>query len=221
MRQGAFWGGDSSYQRCYETHKPLSLGNGLVVYGGSCGHPVIHDADVYVGLDYTMDRDTKSFPWNDRISVQFLIPDMGVPSDVAEFKKMITWLSVQLTAKKKVHIGCIGGHGRTGTVLAALVKEMMGIDDAITYVRENYCQKAVESESQVRFLNEHYGISKVASTKGTKRSALTPLDKAPTRPATKPPAYIGRDKPTGSVKATAVPSSFSIWGGNFLIDKRP
>lgn len=42
---------------------------------------------------------------------------------------------------------------------------MMGEEDAITYVRKNYCQKAVESKSQVEFLHKHYGIKKVGGSK--------------------------------------------------------
>ena len=73
---------------------------------------------------------------------------MQAPKDAVEFKKMVVWLKEQGQAGKKIHIGCIGGHGRTGTLLAALVKEVTGNVDAIAYVRKNYCAKAVESNSQ-------------------------------------------------------------------------
>lgn len=47
--------------------------------------------------------------------------------------------------------GCMGGHGRTGWLAAKLYKEVLGCDGdtAVTWVRENYCKKAVETNSQL------------------------------------------------------------------------
>lgn len=148
---------------CYETHPALLIG-GKKVYGGSCGSPMVTNADIYIGLDGIMMRENYDYPWNDppkHEHIYFPIPDGSIPSRPAEFQKMITWLAVQLAANKLIHIGCIGGHGRTGMVLAALVKEVDGIEDAITYVREHYCHKAVESAVQVAFLHKYYGIKVV------------------------------------------------------------
>lgn len=157
---------------CYTTHKPVKFpGCPGVVYGGSCGTPGIEDADVYVGLDWSMRRDRRMFPWNtEGVAFQFLIQDQHAPSDAAEFRKMIDWLAVQLSAGKKVHIGCIGGHGRTGTVLAALASVMMPDEkDSIRWVRENYCNKAVETHAQVEFLREHYGVLPAVPTCVTRK----------------------------------------------------
>jgi hypothetical protein len=151
---------------CYENHKPLMIG-GKPVYGGSCGHPMLTNADIYVGLDSSMKR-SHHYPWNDPsdvLSIYFPLRDGAAPDDPVEFDKMIKWLAMQLAANKLIHIGCIGGHGRTGTVLAALVKEVDGIEDAITYVRENYCKKAVESSTQVAFLHKQYGIKVVPGSR--------------------------------------------------------
>jgi protein-tyrosine phosphatase len=49
----------------------------------------------------------------------------------------------------KVEVGCIGGHGRTGTVLAALsVIYGATASEAIKHVRQHYCTKAVEGKKQ-------------------------------------------------------------------------
>ena len=66
---------------------------------------------------------------------------------------------------KRVHVGCIGGHGRTGLVLSALVAQMTGMPDPISYVRKHYCTKAVESTEQVTFLTKHFGAAKVEPSK--------------------------------------------------------
>ncbi len=170
------------YPRCYETHPPLPIGDS-VIYGGSCGSPIIHEAD-------------------------------HAPSDLNQFKSLITWLHGMLLDKKKVHIGCVGGHGRTGTVLAALVRVMIEENDAIGYVRHHYCQKAVESEAQVSFLVRHFGILPAAATKmgvgfshgGRSFPAVTPFGR--------------KERAEPLTAAAAVPSgkSLSIWGPDVVFD---
>lgn len=153
------------YQRCYETHPPLKLPNSeLVIYGGSCINPAVTDADVYIGFDCGMKIGRQAYPWIDGESFLFTITDMRAPSNPADFKALVDWTIAQLNAGRKVHAGCIGGHGRTGTFFAALVATM-GETDAITYVREHYCKKAVESTEQISFLHTHYGVKKVAGSK--------------------------------------------------------
>ena len=146
------------YKPCYQTHKPLPLGNGLVVYGGSCSTPVISDADVYVGFDHSFERTSRGYPWTPGHEVNFLIPDMKAPASPTDFAKLVEWVALMVSTGSKVHCGCIGGHGRTGTMLSALVCVMTGEKDAIKYVRREYCPKAVESEAQVNFLTKHFGI---------------------------------------------------------------
>jgi hypothetical protein len=151
--------------RCFETHPALKVGD-HEVFGGSCIDPIVKDADIYIGFDSGMRLTSASYPWNaKRTEVLFYIADGTAPNQPEEFKKMVAWAADQIRAGKKLHAGCIGGHGRTGTFLAALVKHMMGTEDAITYVRENYCHKAVESTEQVNFLHEHYGIKKIGGSK--------------------------------------------------------
>lgn len=142
-------------KRCFHSHPPLSLGKGLVVYGGSCSLPV--EADIHIGLDASMKDHDSSFPWNPGTAFYYRIVDYRAPSNHDSFKKMIEWIAQEIKSGKKVHIGCIGGHGRTGTVLSALVAYMNVSTDPIKYVRENYCKKAVESQEQIDFLVKHFG----------------------------------------------------------------
>lgn len=155
----------NNYPRCYHSHPALPLKDGLVIFGGSCSHPAVDDADVYVGFDYSQGFNPRSYPWNEGVWFNFPIVDMKPPSNPKEFSNLIDWLILQLSAKKKVHIGCIGGHGRTGTVMAALVARFLGVKDAIAYVRKNYCEKAVESQSQIDFLVKHFGVSPAEPSK--------------------------------------------------------
>ena len=58
-----------------------------------------------------------------------------------------------------VEVGCIGGHGRTGTFLAALLAKVEGIGAAaaINKLRDIYCDRVVESYSQKVMIYEAIG----------------------------------------------------------------
>jgi hypothetical protein len=192
---------------CYEDHPALPLGEGLVIYGGSCSHPVVKDADVYIGLDSGMVLTKRSWPWEPGQEVFFKISDMQAPPDAHAFVKLIDWTAGEIISGRKVHVGCIGGHGRTGTVFAALAKVMLGEEDAIEYVRKNYCKKAVESDAQINFLHTVFGIKKVAGSKSFYKAAA-PLDKGGK------PDYEKILFQTKSL--VAIRASFCMWGGRAL-----
>lgn len=195
--------------RCFETHPALKVGD-HEVFGGSCIDHIVKDADIYIGFDSGMRLTNASYPWNaKRTEVLFYIADGTAPSQPEEFKKMVAWAAEQIKAGKKLHAGCIGGHGRTGTFLAALVTHMTGMEDSITYVRQNYCEKAVESSSQVEFLHKHYGIKKVAGSKArlygghSKSAAWSPTHSPSPSPAKKP--SNGYQGSSGGVKSNLLP----------------
>lgn len=153
---------------CYESHPALPLGE-CKVYGGNASHPIVKDADIYVTLQAGSSCNCLTDPWDEEenpvIEARYFIQDRDCPKNPVRFKRMITWLCNQLQKGKKVHVGCIGGHGRTGMVLAALVAELTEEKNAIQYVRKHYCKKAVETEVQIEFLMKHFGVSKVEPSK--------------------------------------------------------
>lgn len=200
--------------RCYEKHPALKLpGTEHVIYGGSCSHPVVDDADVYIGFDLSMSFTPRHWPWKKGTEVKFEISDMRVPTSVKDFRKLVEWAKEQIDAGKKVHAGCIGGHGRTGMFFAALVS-LYGEKDAITYVRENYCKKAVESKEQVDFLVREFGITKVAGSKsgistGSSKSYSTHASSTSGSIVSMPAANRHR---TGSMTFNPLASEPGIWG---------
>ena len=152
-----------SAPKCHTTHKPMKFGKGELL-GASCSSPR-KGYDIYLGLCYSMSYRFQTAPWETTkksavIETEFVINDGSPPKSPAKFKKMIEWLCTQLHDGKKVHVGCIGGHGRTGLVVAAVRKVMDGDKDAITWTRKNHCKRAVETQSQVNFLHKHFGIKK-------------------------------------------------------------
>jgi hypothetical protein len=56
-----------------------------------------------------------------------------------------------------IEVACMGGHGRTGTLAAAMcMMYNMGVKEAINHVREEYCKEAIESCEQVDMLFDLY-----------------------------------------------------------------
>lgn len=81
-------------------------------------------------------------------------PDFGVPRFENLAYEQI--LSAYTIAKKfNVEIGCIGGHGRTGTMLAcmAVIDQNLNTVQAIDFVRSTYCDHAIETHSQEMFVD--------------------------------------------------------------------
>jgi hypothetical protein len=60
--------------------------------------------------------------------------------------------------KMKFLVFCVGGHGRTGTAVACLLVVTLNYtaDQAIEWVRTNYCKRAIESKSQEEYIAEMY-----------------------------------------------------------------
>ncbi len=156
-RQTEGFGGTTPVTRCFMSHPPLAIGD-YTIYGGSCATPVVKDADIYVGFDSSMRLMGGKYPWGNGVEFYYPIQDMCAPNNIESFRALIDYLCLQLIAGRKIHCGCIGGHGRTGTILAALVNVVLGEKDAIAYVRTHYCDRGVESQSQIDFLVKHFGI---------------------------------------------------------------
>jgi protein-tyrosine phosphatase len=55
---------------------------------------------------------------------------------------------------KKVLFFCMGGHGRTGTAVGCLmtVGAVENGGQAIRHIREHYCERAVETKKQERYV---------------------------------------------------------------------
>lgn len=80
-------------------------------------------------------------------------PDMGIPYGLGlEFwKALVEYIE---SKNSKVLIFCIGGHGRTGTAVASLLITMLNYSakESIDWVKQNYCNKAIETKKQVEYI---------------------------------------------------------------------
>lgn len=99
-------------------------------------------------------------------------PDGGKPPVPLAFFKEIVEIC-QKRAKEEdrdisLVFACMGGHGRTGTALAAVLvacKEYTAAD-AIEYVREHHCYKACETAVQLEWLCDRAGFGEKTSDSG-------------------------------------------------------
>lgn len=79
-------------------------------------------------------------------------PDFGVPAHPAPVVEALESLLDRAREGQRVEIGCYGGHGRTGTALACLaILCGQSPDDAVSWVRARYCERAVETDEQEAF----------------------------------------------------------------------
>lgn len=165
--------------RCHHVQTKVSIGNRLVFATGtqylgrvkgygwitspSDGRDSLRSLDSVVGLDMRS--------WS-RV--------LGIPSEAGEhavgaYKAacLVNWpdfgvVDVEVLAltvdridewsrESYVELGCIGAHGRTGTVLAALAMrwEGMSAGEALSYIRRTYCGHAVETMRQYQLLEDY------------------------------------------------------------------
>ena len=86
-------------------------------------------------------------------------PDGGVPRDPDAAAAAIRRAFDAARRGERVEVGCVAGHGRTGTALACMAV-LAGVpgEEAVEWVREHYCEKAVEppyQEPWVRWFAEN------------------------------------------------------------------
>jgi protein-tyrosine phosphatase len=100
-------------------------------------------ADVVLYLDESWASHGEVIDW----------PDGSVPRDQEAARRLIREAFAAAREGRRVEVGCIAGHGRTGTVLACMaIVAGVPAERAIEWVRDNYCEKAVETGPQERWI---------------------------------------------------------------------
>jgi protein-tyrosine phosphatase len=98
---------------------------------------------------YLLARQPPAFAWESR---WLRWPDFGLPADKAAVVPALTeaW---QRAETERVELACAGGRGRTGTALACLaILDGLPSAEAVSFVRENYDRRAVETFRQRRYV---------------------------------------------------------------------
>jgi len=103
-----------------------------------------------------------------RLSMSW-IDGKAPPFDLSYVKDLVALVE----AGTDILIHCVGGHGRTGTMLVAMLCEMTSKPwgnknvDPIKWIRTNYCKKAVETDKQIDWLKDRYDIVKKTKETGS------------------------------------------------------
>lgn len=104
--------------------------------------------------------------FNPEPSISIDWPDYGVPDLTKE--DWVNLVKEIRELKKDVIVYCMGGHGRTGTmlcILATMMNAIPGKGDIVKEVRRRYCIEAVESKAQVLYIKAISGAN-VSETYG-------------------------------------------------------
>jgi hypothetical protein len=140
------------HRQQHEVHRHRTVvvlpdGTSLVAASFDDTDPYTRDRAPDYGL-YLDDRWQPSWP-HDRVDW----PDFGVPRDPIAFARALRSVLDRARGGQRVEIGCLGGHGRTGTALACLaVLSGHPANNAVAWVRDHYCAKAVETDHQAAFV---------------------------------------------------------------------
>jgi len=79
--------------------------------------------------------------------------DFGLPESNAEAVDQILAAFARAKAGQHLEVGCFGGLGRTGTVLASMaVLAGVAPNEAVAWVRQNYDRRAVENTRQQQWV---------------------------------------------------------------------
>lgn len=158
---GLYWDAGSEPAKCrnedhehrvFETHRHLSpvvLPDGTQVTAASFdpAAPYLRARDP----DYGLYLDSRWQPPWDHGYIDW--PDFGVPADTEAAAGALRAVLERARSGQDIEVGCLGGHGRTGTALACLaVLAGHPAHDAVAWVRSSYCAKAVETPGQEAFV---------------------------------------------------------------------
>lgn len=202
----------STYQSCSHsgTVHVATRGN-IMLFGGGTSKSVSSN-----GMDFVLDLVGNysptfwTFPDGWRVK-EYLVPpkvikmpitDMHAPWEVGLPFWRKLWADLQEQAhghrgatgeRLKILVLCMGGHGRTGTVLSALLrasKLRVPDGDIVTYIRSRYCSKAVESADQIDYLRS-LGIYVPVSASKSSTTTYYPNQTSSWKPPTLTNSSIG------------------------------
>lgn len=137
--------GFQTWQKCRHYEQAVKFPDGTTVYASSRHDRKATDSRPDMGL--YLDPSWRP------ASVATFIPwrDHGLPAIRWDHAvDVIVDAYAQAREGWTVEVGCIGGHGRTGTVLACMaVLAGVSPDQACSWVWEHYCKEAIESDDQI------------------------------------------------------------------------
>jgi len=137
----------------------IALPDGTLIRGRGRREPLPAgpqpDFGLYLGKAASMrDKILRRQAWRPDWPADWLDwPDFGTPRDDDAAALAIQGAYLLARSGQRVEVACGGGTGRTGTVLAcmAIIAGLPG-EDALTWIRQNYRPRAVETPGQRRWI---------------------------------------------------------------------
>lgn len=145
----------SSQSGCYHLFEKTSLQNGSVFCTAwRCARKRedrrAPDFGLYADYSWRPNSRNEFIDW----------PDFGIPANPKLAYHQIK-SAYSLSKKINVEIGCIGAHGRTGTILAcmSIIDMDLNPNHAIEFVRDTYCNCAIETSKQENFVEYFWDLT--------------------------------------------------------------
>lgn len=122
---------------------PITLPNGRIVWMKAGPTSLLPDGYQLIRCAAEIEVDM------DRVEVDISTDDFE-PFDDRKIEIHLPHIMEQLSAGRKLYAGCMGGTGRTGTILAIIAAQHPDLDGAgaIKYIRTVYKPNAVETNLQ-------------------------------------------------------------------------
>ncbi|WGX98512.1 protein phosphatase [Nocardioides sp. L-11A] len=131
----------------------LRLPSGRLVRGRGLRRPLPAGPLPEVGL-YLLGRQPPPVAWAERW-VRW--PDFRLPADPDDLRAALGE-ALDRADGERVEVACAGGRGRTGTALACLaVLDGVPAAEAVSWIRQRYDARAVETPFQARFVRRFSG----------------------------------------------------------------
>jgi len=160
-----------SYKKCHTgtIHVFSDKKSGISICGGGKSRDVtVKPGDLFLDVGFNCDRliETSGLKQGWKLQkynkpeamIKIDWSDGGAPNLPEKFWTDLVALLRE--EKRRVVVSCVGGHGRTGTVLSILSVFMGAVkksEDPVAFVRKKYCEEAVETKSQCDYIEKITG----------------------------------------------------------------
>lgn len=152
----------TTFQKCrhYPPETAIKVAEDVTVYPSSMNN---NRGANDLEPDFGLYADTG---WKPAWRNEFIIwPDFNIPTFSQIAVEQINSALDRAIEGQKVEFGCIGGHGRTGTILACMKVwgsyrdgKPVTAAEAVKWVRSKYCHEAIENEKQEWWVEKYSNI---------------------------------------------------------------
>ena len=164
----------TTYKPCHTEGTLVFEKDGTEFYAGKYTGVSLRTYDLIIDLAKSVTSNVsgtnvrgKVGKFTDSLSAQIIHiswPDYGIISwEKDKFEKLLA--AIKADKLTSVYVCCVGGHGRTGTMMSILAGLSGAIPEGecpVTWLRKVYCDNVVESEKQLGYVEAITGVKVTA-----------------------------------------------------------